>query len=131
VYGRRILEKKEKNFSSNPLKSLSGGQFSPIPKGLMNKMARLSVNQPQKDAPTSKYHFSKHNQSNQQAFQCTPSTSTLVTHTTGSHIIQVSEEQTTSKRKLVTSPADKNVQESQTSMAIEMAGLGNKANQSA
>jgi len=109
VYGRRILEKKEKNFSSNPLKFLSGGQFSPIPKSLMNKMAKLSVNQPQKDAPTSKNQFSNHSQTNQQAFQCTPSTSILATHTTGSHNIQFGEEQKTNKRKLITGLADKNL----------------------
>lgn len=42
-YGRRLIEKKEQDFSSNPRKSMSGGQFSPIPKGLMDKMATMSL----------------------------------------------------------------------------------------
>ena len=44
-YGIRVFEKKEKTFSSNPRNSLSGGQFSPIPKGLTDMMARLNVQQ--------------------------------------------------------------------------------------
>jgi len=43
-YGRRIIERNEKTFSSNPLKSISGGQFSLIPKGLLSQMASMSLN---------------------------------------------------------------------------------------
>lgn len=43
TYGRRMIEKKEKDFSSNPLKSISGGQFSPIPKGLLNQFATMKI----------------------------------------------------------------------------------------
>ena len=42
-YGRRIVEKAEKTFRSNPRTSLSGGQFSPIPKGLTDMMADLNI----------------------------------------------------------------------------------------
>lgn len=42
-YNRRIMEKK-KTFSSNPLKSLSGGNFIPKPKGLLSKMAAMNLN---------------------------------------------------------------------------------------
>jgi hypothetical protein len=42
-YGRRLIEKKEKDFYSNPLKSLSGGQFSPIPKSLLDQMAAMKL----------------------------------------------------------------------------------------
>jgi hypothetical protein len=42
-YGRRIVERAEKTFRSNPRQSLSGGQFSPIPKGLMDMMKDLKV----------------------------------------------------------------------------------------
>lgn len=44
IYDRRILDKKEKVFSSNPMKSVSGAQFSPIPKGLLENMAKLNMN---------------------------------------------------------------------------------------
>jgi hypothetical protein len=44
-YGRRIIEKKEKTFRSNPRNSLSCGQFSPIPKGLIDQMATLNMQQ--------------------------------------------------------------------------------------
>jgi hypothetical protein len=43
-FGRRIIQHTEKTFRSNIRNSLSGGQFSPIPKGLMEKMANLKVN---------------------------------------------------------------------------------------
>lgn len=42
-YGRRIFERPEKTFSSNPLKSLSGGPFSPIPKGLLAQMEAMKI----------------------------------------------------------------------------------------
>lgn len=44
-YGRRLVERKEKTFRSNPRNSLSGGLFSPIPKGLSDMMADLTVQQ--------------------------------------------------------------------------------------
>lgn len=43
-YGHRVHERKEKTFCSNPLKSISGGPFSPLPKGLLDKMAAISIN---------------------------------------------------------------------------------------
>lgn len=43
IFGRRMVERAEKTFSSNPLKSLYAGQFSPIPKGLMDKMGSMSI----------------------------------------------------------------------------------------
>jgi hypothetical protein len=42
-YGRRIIERPDKTFCSNPIRSLSGGQFSPIPKGLIEKMAAMKL----------------------------------------------------------------------------------------
>ena len=42
-FGRRIIERKENTFRSNPLKSISGGQFSPIPKTLLHMMAAMSL----------------------------------------------------------------------------------------
>ncbi|RHN49205.1 hypothetical protein MtrunA17_Chr7g0272021 [Medicago truncatula] len=46
-----MIEKKDKIFSSNPLKSVSGSQFSPIPKSLLNKMAKINMNQSQTAVP--------------------------------------------------------------------------------
>jgi hypothetical protein len=43
-YDRRIIETKEKTFRSNHWNSLSSGQFSTTPKGLIDMMARLNVN---------------------------------------------------------------------------------------
>jgi len=42
-YGRIYVERKEKAFCSNPMKSISGGQFSPIPNGLLDKMANMNI----------------------------------------------------------------------------------------
>jgi len=43
VYGKRIHEKKDKKFHSNPMKSVSGSQFSPIPKAMLEQMANLKI----------------------------------------------------------------------------------------
>lgn len=45
TYGRRIHERPEKTFCSNPLRSMSGGSFSPIHNDLMEKMADMSIHQ--------------------------------------------------------------------------------------
>jgi len=37
------VERKEKTFCSNPLRSINGGQLSPIPKGFLSKMADLNI----------------------------------------------------------------------------------------
>jgi hypothetical protein len=47
-YGRRIIDKKDRKFSSNPMKSLSGGLFSPIPQGLLDMMADISLTRDKK-----------------------------------------------------------------------------------
>jgi len=57
-YGRRIHERTEKTFSNNPLKSISGGQFSLMPKGLMEKMVAMSLKK-QSNNPTPGQNFSK------------------------------------------------------------------------
>jgi hypothetical protein len=44
VYGKRILEKKDQMFHSNPKKSVSGKQFSPVPKAMIEMMANLKLN---------------------------------------------------------------------------------------
>lgn len=49
VYGRRVMDKKDLRFSSNPMKSLSGGQFSPIPKELLDMMDKMNIQDDHKD----------------------------------------------------------------------------------
>lgn len=41
VYGRRIHEKKENKFHSNPMKSVNAKQYSPIPKVMLEMMENL------------------------------------------------------------------------------------------
>ncbi|RHN54608.1 putative transcription factor interactor and regulator CCHC(Zn) family [Medicago truncatula] len=56
-YGRRVVEKKEKTFRSDPRKSLSGGLFSPVPKELSDIMAKLNMDsESQEDSATDQYH---------------------------------------------------------------------------
>ncbi|MCH80769.1 F-box/FBD/LRR-repeat protein [Trifolium medium] len=43
VYRKRVLDDKDKMFSSNPLRSASRGQFSPVPEALLRKMAEVSM----------------------------------------------------------------------------------------
>lgn len=53
VYGKRIHEKKDQQFHSNPKKSVSGSKFSPIPKAMLEMMEnlRLSRGQAQQGHP--------------------------------------------------------------------------------
>jgi hypothetical protein len=42
-YGRRINEKRDPRFNSNPMKSMSGGSFSPIPKAMLEMLAKMTL----------------------------------------------------------------------------------------
>jgi hypothetical protein len=42
-YGRRINDKKDPRFNSNPMKSMSGGCFSPIPKAMLEMLAKMKL----------------------------------------------------------------------------------------
>jgi hypothetical protein len=42
-YGRRINEKRDPRFNSNPMKSMSGGCFSPIPKAMLDMLAKMTL----------------------------------------------------------------------------------------
>lgn len=43
-FGKRIFDRPEKTFNNNFHKSIRGGQFSPIPKGLTDQMAAMKIN---------------------------------------------------------------------------------------
>jgi hypothetical protein len=47
IYGKRVHEKKEHQFHSNPMKSVSGKMYSPIPKAMMDMMADLRIRRDQ------------------------------------------------------------------------------------
>ncbi|KAK2406057.1 hypothetical protein QL285_041841 [Trifolium repens] len=42
-FGRRINEKRDPRFNSNPMKSMSGGCFSPIPKAMLEMLAKMTL----------------------------------------------------------------------------------------
>jgi hypothetical protein len=42
-YGKRINDKRDTRFNSNPMKSMSGGNFSPIPKAMLDLMAKMTL----------------------------------------------------------------------------------------
>ena len=42
-YGRRLVDPSERRFSSNPMKSPSYGNYSPIPKEMIRKMSELAL----------------------------------------------------------------------------------------
>lgn len=52
VYGKRINDKRDQRFHSNPLKSVSGSNFSPIPKAMTEMMANLQIRKNQKTEGT-------------------------------------------------------------------------------
>jgi hypothetical protein len=43
IYGKRVNENRDKRFNSNPMKSTSGGQFSPIPKSMLEMLAKMKL----------------------------------------------------------------------------------------
>jgi hypothetical protein len=43
IYGRRVNEHRDKRFNSNPMQSASGGQFSPIPKAMIDMLAKMKL----------------------------------------------------------------------------------------
>jgi len=47
VYGKRVNEKRDQRFHINPMKSVSGSKFSPIPKAMLEMMASLKIKKAQ------------------------------------------------------------------------------------
>jgi hypothetical protein len=42
-FGRKVNDKRDPRFNSNPIKSMSGGSFSPIPKAMLDLLAKMSL----------------------------------------------------------------------------------------
>jgi hypothetical protein len=72
-YGRRINEKRDPRFNSNPMKSMSGGNFSPIPKAMLEMMAKMTLEEEaasaahNKPSQEQKQGGQNHNDSNNRA----------------------------------------------------------------
>jgi hypothetical protein len=137
-YGCRVIERKEKTFSSNPLKSLSGGQFSPIPKELLEKMAHMNL----KKAGFNTTTTGNNNSSAYQACSHTIHKSQHQHHVAITHhqshsqhqqyqITPIKEDQKNNKRKLVAGVQELISSRADTQEDIIMAGLDNKASQQA
>jgi hypothetical protein len=62
-YRRRVNEKRDNRFNSNPTKSLSRGCYSPIPKAMIDMMARMKLAE---EAPSTK-EFPNNTSSNQES----------------------------------------------------------------
>jgi hypothetical protein len=43
IYGKRVNENRDRRFNSNPMQSTSGGQFSPIPKSMIEMLAKMKL----------------------------------------------------------------------------------------
>lgn len=133
-YGRRYIERKERTFCSNPTRSMSAGQFSPIPKGLISKMANMNLN---KNGDTRSPHNtpkSGHQKSPTQHYKQQSPTSSLMIHKSQTlmqpTICQFTpnqEENHKVKRKL--EPVGQMVSTTTTTQEFGMAGLSNKAKQ--
>jgi len=128
AYGRRLLDKKEKVFSNNPLKSLSGKQCSPIPKGLIEKMANLKMLQHNSGPIGTSTQPSQATKATQQAAQFRGSKSVSIIQATTQHTIQRMEEQHNYKRKFFTKGTSGQLEQYQ-SLEIGMADLHNEVNQ--
>ncbi|KAK2444933.1 hypothetical protein QL285_015923 [Trifolium repens] len=71
-YGRRINERRDPRFNSNPMKSMSGGNFSPIPKAMLEMMAKMTLEEAasaahNKPSQEQKQGGQNHNDSNNRA----------------------------------------------------------------
>jgi hypothetical protein len=133
IFGKRIIERPEKTFRSNALNSISGGQFSPIPKGLLNKMASMQINKqggnlhrqgnnttsPSNSTTPRNTHVYQSNQLIQ-----TPTAATTSTYQITHHNLET--ESRTMKRKLENTPSGHQDKETQ---GEQLAGLVSKASQ--
>jgi hypothetical protein len=43
IYGKKVHEHRDKRFNSNPMQSMSGGNFSPIPQAMLDMMAKMKL----------------------------------------------------------------------------------------
>jgi hypothetical protein len=43
IYGKRVHDNRDKRFNSNPMQSISGEQFSPIPQEMLDMMAKMKL----------------------------------------------------------------------------------------
>jgi D-serine dehydratase len=43
IYGKRVHDNRDKRFNSNPMQSVSGGQFSPIPQEMLDMLAKMKL----------------------------------------------------------------------------------------
>jgi hypothetical protein len=63
-FGRRVQDKKDTRFSSNPMQSMSGGNYSPIPKAMLDMLARMRLeeeNPTTSSTPNSSQSAHRHN----------------------------------------------------------------------
>jgi hypothetical protein len=73
IYGKRVHEKKDHPFHSNPMKSVSGKVYSPIPKAMLDMMANLKIKKDQANqgrhegAATSTMNMQGRNSQNRQS----------------------------------------------------------------
>jgi hypothetical protein len=66
-YGKRINDKRDPRFNSNPMKSMSGGNFSPIPKAMLYLLAKMTLEEDEAasgNTPTSGQRTEGHNNHN-------------------------------------------------------------------
>jgi hypothetical protein len=49
IYGKRVTDKRDKRFNSNPIQSASGGQFSQIPKAMLDMLAKMKLEEEQEE----------------------------------------------------------------------------------
>jgi len=133
-YGRRIYEKQEKTFRSNPMKSLSGGPFSPIPKGLVQQMAAMQIRKQetqatgQASAKTSPQHTTSKVYNPPQKSNQVSAHNIIDTQATRNHISIIhSEEHKFMKRKVSSSGEPQLHIDGSTFQDQHMAGLEDKA----
>jgi hypothetical protein len=60
-YGRKVSEKRDPRFNSNPIKSMSGDCFSPIPKAMLDLLAKMTL----EEVSTAPYNHTDNNSSDQ------------------------------------------------------------------
>jgi hypothetical protein len=107
-YGRRVSDKKDTRFSSNPMKSMSGGSYSLIPKAMIEMLATMRL---EEDSPS-------------------PNT----THTTGQTVTEATKDHqgTSQQKQAQETQALQKTQNTNTSQQLSnsgMAGLVCKASQ--
>jgi hypothetical protein len=93
IYGKRVHDNRDKRFNSNPMQSISGEQFSPIPQEMLDMLAKMKLEEEgmEQESPAEPTNPNLHQQTPtpiKRKFQKIQSITQIHSNTTDSHSTQ-------------------------------------------